>query len=55
VFVLGRNLLQRRLDGLLLLVLRRMGGLAGDFMPQRDGEFLTVISKELRIVCAFGN
>ncbi len=50
VFVLRRDLLLRRLDGLLLLVLRCVGALARDFMAQRGGQLLAVIGEELRIV-----
>ena len=50
MFVLRRDLLLRWLDGLLLLMLWRVGALAGNFMPQRGGQLLAVVGKELRIV-----
>ncbi len=50
VFLLGRDLLLWRLDGLLLRVLRRVGALAGDLMPQRGGQLLAIVGEELRIV-----
>ncbi len=50
MLVLRCDLLLRRLDRLLLFVLRCVGALAGDFVPQRGGQLLAVVGKELRIV-----
>ena len=50
MLVLRRDLLLRRLDGLLLRVLRRVGALPRDFMPQRGEQLLAIVGKELRIV-----
>ncbi len=50
MFLLRRNLLLRRLDGLLLLVLWGVGALAGDLMAERGGQLLAVVGEELRIV-----
>ena len=48
--MLRRDLLLRWLNGLLGLVLRRVGARAGDLMAQRGGQLLAVMGKELRIV-----
>ena len=48
MLVLGGLLL--RWNGLLLLELRRVSALAGDFVAQRGWQLLAVVSEELRTV-----